>query len=92
VPVRYPVACNPQAWAAGAIPFLLQSILGIIPDAPGRQLHIRRPCLPSWLGSVVIHGIRVGDARLDLRYERSGDTTLVALLDRKGDVTVRIHY
>jgi glycogen debranching enzyme len=92
VPVRYPVACSPQAWAAGAIPFLLQTILGIIPDAPARQLHIQRPCLPSWLGSVVIHGIRVGDAQLDLRYERSGDTTLVALLDRKGDVTVRIHY
>lgn len=92
VPVRYPVACSPQAWAAGAIPSLLQSVLGIVPDALGRTLHIRRPSLPTWLGSVVLRGLKVGDATLDLRYERSGDDTLVALLDRKGDVSVRIHY
>lgn len=92
VPVRYPVACSPQAWAAGAIPSLLQSALGIVPDALGRTLHIRRPSLPPWLGSVVLRGLKVGDATLDLRYERSGDDTLVALLDRKGDISVRIHY
>jgi glycogen debranching enzyme len=92
VPVRYPVACSPQAWAAGAIPYLLQSVLGIVPDALGRQLDIRRPCLPPWLGSVVLRGLRVGDASLDLCYQRSGKDTLVALLDRKGDVSVRIRY
>ncbi|MEO6796683.1 MAG: glycogen debranching N-terminal domain-containing protein [Candidatus Dormibacter sp.] len=91
-PVRYPVACSPQAWAAGAIPSLLQSVLGIVPDALGMQVHIRRPCLPPWLGSVVLRGLKVGDARLDLRFQRDGDDTLVALLDRKGDVSVRIHY
>ena len=28
-PVPYPVACQPQAWAAGAIPYLLTSGLGL---------------------------------------------------------------
>jgi glycogen debranching enzyme len=91
VPVRYPVACSPQAWAAGAIPYLLQSVLGIVPDALGRQLHIRRPCLPPWLRSVVLRGLKVGDASLDLRYQRFGDDTLVTVLNRKGDVSVRAH-
>ncbi len=92
VPVRYPVACSPQAWAAGAIPWLLQSALGIVPDALGKQLHIQRPSLPPWLGSVVLRGLKVGDATLDLRYERSGDDTLVALLDRTGDISLRVRY
>ena len=32
-PVPYPVACQPQAWAAGSIPFLLKWGLGLSPDA-----------------------------------------------------------
>ena len=32
-PVRYPVACSPQAWAAGSLPYLLTSVSG---DCPGR--------------------------------------------------------
>ena len=34
-PVPYPVACQPQAWAAGAIPYLVQSGLGLMPDGLG---------------------------------------------------------
>ena len=30
-PVPYPVACSPQAWAAGAIPYMLQIALGLQP-------------------------------------------------------------
>ncbi|MGH7928338.1 MAG: amylo-alpha-1,6-glucosidase, partial [Candidatus Binatia bacterium] len=32
-PVRYPVACHPQAWAAVAIPYLLGNLLGLVPQA-----------------------------------------------------------
>ncbi len=37
VPVRYPVACSPQAWAATAWSMLLQAILGVRPDAAARE-------------------------------------------------------
>ena len=30
-PVRYPVACSPQAWAAGSLPYLLTAVLGLVP-------------------------------------------------------------
>jgi glycogen debranching enzyme len=33
VPVHYPVACHPQAWAAGSIPYMLESALGLVPEA-----------------------------------------------------------
>ena len=40
-PVPYPVACQPQAWAAGSIPFLLKWGLGLSPDALGKRLASR---------------------------------------------------
>jgi glycogen debranching enzyme len=92
VPVHYPVACSPQAWAAASIPSMLQSVLGLAPDAFARQLRIVRPTLPDWLDWVVIRGIQVGEGRVDLRYERSGGTTLVAILRNENDLQVVIEY
>jgi glycogen debranching enzyme len=47
VPVRYPVACHPQAWAAGAVPYLIQAVLGLTREAFERRLWIRHPVLPE---------------------------------------------
>jgi glycogen debranching enzyme len=92
VPVHYPVACSPQAWAAASIPFMLQSMLGLTPDAFAGQLNIIRPTLPDWLDWVVIRGVHVGNGHVDLRYERSGGTTLVAVLHKEGPLEVMIEY
>lgn len=92
VPVHYPVACSPQAWAAGAIPYLLQTCLGLAPNALQHRLQIVRPALPSWLASVTVKGLAIGDARVDLRYELSNGTTLVAVLKKQGDIAVDIEY
>jgi glycogen debranching enzyme len=71
-PVPYPVACHPQAWAAGAIPALLATMLGLEPYGFEQRLVVRRPRLPSWLPSVELRGVRVGRARADLRFSRDG--------------------
>ncbi len=91
-PVHYPVACSPQAWAAGALPLLLQTALGLEPDALRGILRIHQPHLPDWLERVTCRGLRVGDATVDLRYQREGDTTLVAVLRREGAVDVIVQY
>jgi glycogen debranching enzyme len=91
-PVHYPVACSPQAWAAGALPLLLQTSLGLEPDALNQRLHIHRPHLPDWLTSVAIHGLRLGDATVDLQYRREKGVTLVAVLGRKGPVDISVQY
>lgn len=91
-PVRYPVACSPQAWAAGSLPYLLGEVLGLVPDAFARALYVARPCLPDWLDWVTVRGVRVGDARVDLRYERSGTVTLATVLRKEGDLRVAIEY
>lgn len=80
VPVRYPVACHPQAWASGSIPYLLQVVLGIEPDGYGSRLRVVRPCLPSFVGSLTLERLRVGRAEVDLSFERTS----------AGDVSVRV--
>jgi len=69
-PVPYPVACSPQAWAAGAIPYALTSLLGLAADAPEALLRICDPLLPEWIGHLQLCGLRVGDASVDLTFER----------------------
>ena len=91
-PVKYPVACNPQAWAAGSIPHMLAAVLGLQPVAFERRLAIRRPCLPDWLNWVNLRKLRVGQAEVDLRYERSEGGTLVEVTRKHGDLEVRVQY
>jgi glycogen debranching enzyme len=87
-PVPYPVACRPQAWAAGAFPLITQAILGLCPDAPARTLNIVRPELPPWLQAVALHRMRVGEADVDLFFERRGAEVAVEIVDIRGDLKV----
>jgi glycogen debranching enzyme len=73
-PVQYPGANVPQAWACGATFQLLQAILGIQADAPSKRLYVD-PELPRWLPNVTLHGLRVGEAKLDLTFFRDGERT-----------------
>jgi len=87
-PVPYPVACRPQAWAAGAVPYLLVSGLGLCPDGFERRLRDVRPLLPSWLERVEISGLALAGATVDLRFERAGDGVTLADFRAQGDLDV----
>ncbi|MFZ5660479.1 MAG: glycogen debranching N-terminal domain-containing protein [Pseudomonadota bacterium] len=78
VPVRYPVADHPQAWAAASVLHMLQHMLGLQADGFARQLRIVRPLLPDFIHRLELHGLRVGAATVDLRFERAADGTLQA--------------
>ncbi len=71
VPVHYPVACHPQAWAAASVPYMLERLLGLEPEGFERRLRIVRPLLPEPLRDLELHGLRVGSARVDLRFART---------------------
>ena len=88
VPVRYPVACNPQAWAAGSIPYALTAALGLEPDAMARKLEIRQATLPPWLSDLTVRGLRVGSGTADLRFQRGAEKTHVNVLRVEGDLDV----
>ncbi|HEX8995967.1 MAG TPA: glycogen debranching N-terminal domain-containing protein [Ktedonobacterales bacterium] len=78
-PTRYPVACSPQSWAAGAPFLLISAILGFEPDAEHGRLTLRRPMLPEWLSRLEMRGLRVGGQNGRLRFDRSGSETAVVL-------------
>ena len=87
-PVPYPVACQPQAWAAGSIPYLLKWGLGLSPDAMEKRLRVVRPSLPRWLQRIDVTGLEIAGARIDLRFERAGDQVTLADARIDGDVEV----
>jgi glycogen debranching enzyme len=88
VPVRYPVACSPQAWAAGASVLFLRAMLGLVPDAPHNELWIVRPDLPDWLHAITLERIPIGESTVDLRYQRQGDHTFTEVLRIGGNLRV----
>lgn len=90
VPVAYPTACSPQAWAAGAPFLLVQTLLGLGARAGSRELEILHPYLPPWIRQVTIRDLAIGDARVDLLFHRWRGMTSAELLRRDGDVTVTV--
>lgn len=92
VPVQYPVACRPQAWATGASLLMIRSYTGMTADAPNGTLQIVRPNLPPWLERAEIIGMRVGQARVDLAFTQAAGTTAVQVLRKEGDLDVVVRY
>jgi glycogen debranching enzyme len=92
-PVRYPVACHPQAWAAGSVPFLLTTVLGLTPDAFAQRLRVVRPVLPLHVDELELRRLRLGAGSVDLRFRRRRDGVVdVEVLDHRGvDVQVEPH-
>ncbi|MGH2459144.1 MAG: amylo-alpha-1,6-glucosidase [Chloroflexota bacterium] len=88
VPIRYPVACSPQAWAAGSVLLFTRAMLGLVPQAPKNELWIVHPELPSWLRSVTVTKVPVGNAFVDLRYQRQGEHTFTEVLRIEGNLRV----
>ena len=68
-PGMYPRANSPQAWSASAPFTVLQALLGLFPYAPLKVLLLD-PWLPEWLPSIKLSNLRVGNAVVDLRFER----------------------
>jgi glycogen debranching enzyme len=91
-PILYPVACAPQAWAAGAVYLLLCACLGMKIDAAERYVQFENPQLPTGVSDVEIRGLQVGEAHADLLIRRHSRGIDVEVLEKHGqmEVTKRI--
>jgi glycogen debranching enzyme len=87
-PTLYPVACAPQAWAAGAVYLLLQASLGLRIEATARRVTFARAVLPESIGSLQITNLQVGDASVDLQLDRHPYDVGVTVLRRSGDIEI----
>lgn len=70
--VPYPVACSPQAWAAGTPLIFIQSLLGLFPNGIKKQIHLS-PVLLDGMNELTVSNIAIGSGVLSIRVERSGE-------------------
>ncbi|MGE5469518.1 MAG: glycogen debranching N-terminal domain-containing protein [Bacteroidota bacterium] len=89
-PTLYPVACSPQAWASASPFFLLQACLGMCFRAAERHIWFDHPMLPGFLRRVEIRELRIGDAVIDLSFERHEHDVGVNVLRKEGDVKISV--
>jgi glycogen debranching enzyme len=87
-PTLYPVACSPQAWAAGSVFMLLQACLGLEIRASESRIYLHHSALPEKLQHIRIRNLRVGNASVDLACERYADSVSVNILRRTGEVEI----
>lgn len=65
-PLPYPMACAPQAWAAGALWILLISVLQVSIDGCQKTLQVG-PC-PEELCPITIRGLPIEGSRVDIEW------------------------
>lgn len=87
-PVRYVVACSPQAWAAASMYSLIQSLLNMTPDAQRKTLSIKSPSLPSFMDYLQINNLQVGNASVDLDFRRTNKVVTVDVRNRQGELDI----
>lgn len=89
-PIRYPVACLPQAWASGSAFSLLNAVLGVSLDATASRLTLRHPVLPAFIDWLEIRRLTVGTQRIDVRLVRHPEDVGVTVLNPSAGVEVHI--
>ena len=97
-PIQYPIACSPQAWATGTVFQLLQTIVNLVPDAPGNTVRILDPALPANIRQLSFKNLRIGTTSLDLEFTREQDaegegmrvTTSCRVVKKRGNLRVTI--
>ena len=87
-PTLYPVACAPQAWAAGAVFLVLQASLGMQIDAVRRRLSFTCAVLPERIEWLRILNLRISEASVDLLLTRHAHDVGITVLRREGQLEV----
>ena len=88
-PIAYPVACLPQAWAAGSVFLMLQAALGLSIDAWTGTIDLTDPVLPTGLQTLKIQGLRVGDASVDIDIQHVDGRAVAVPKRKQGRLAIR---
>ena len=91
-PTLYPVACSPQAWAAGTPFLLLQAILGLTFDPGRNEISLHDPYLPPFLDHVLLRNVRLCEASVDLMVHRDRNAVSVEVIRAQGVIRVCVVY
>ncbi|PLR85988.1 amylo-alpha-1,6-glucosidase [Bacillus canaveralius] len=77
--VKYPVACSPQAWAAGTPLVFVQSLLGLFPDSINKEIHLS-PALLEDMQELTVSDIAICEGHLSISVTRTENTINVQVL------------
>lgn len=72
--VPYPVACSPQAWAAGTPLVFIQAMLGLYPNHKRKQIQLI-PSLPDDIQTIHLSNISIGTGVLEVVVQKVGGKT-----------------
>lgn len=89
-PTLYPVACSPQAWAAGSVFLLLKACLGLSIHGFDNLVSLHHPVLPRVIDKLWLRNLSVGSSRADLYFQRHGSEMSVYVEKRVGKMQVNI--
>jgi glycogen debranching enzyme len=89
-PIAYPVACLPQAWAAGSVFMLLQACLGIAIDARECRLVITQPRLPIGIDRLEVQKLVFGEHSIDVTFQRIGERVTAYIERQSGPTLVKM--
>ncbi|WP_175989480.1 amylo-alpha-1,6-glucosidase [Bacillus sp. Marseille-Q1617] len=78
--VKYPVACSPQAWAAGTPLVFVQSLLGLFPDSLTKEI-VLNPQLLDAMNELTVRNIKIGDGTLSISVTRQGEEVHTSILE-----------
>jgi glycogen debranching enzyme len=87
-PTLYPVACDPQAWAAASVFMMLQACLGLSIQTPENQIWFHKPVLPDFLNELLIKNLKVGENILDLSFQRDDQDVSINLKKKDGGIEI----
>ena len=85
---RIPRKLTILAWAAASIFQMLTACMNLQPAACNQQIRIVQPSLPDWLGTVIIRGLRIGKASLDLSFSNHDGYSSLQILRKEGSMRV----
>jgi glycogen debranching enzyme len=88
-PTKYPVACSPQAWSAGAAFLLLQASLGMSVRARESRVDFVNPHLPCELNEVMIENLQVGEGAADIVVRRDNGVIKIEAVRKAGQLEIR---
>ena len=67
---------------------MLQSLLGLVPEAFEHRLRIVRPTLPTFVNMIELRGLRVGQRPGRPRFKRTSKGVTVSALQMQGELDI----
>lgn len=88
IPLRYPVSCAPQAWAAATIPNLIYENLGLNYVLSRNEMQVSKPHLPQNVDWLEIDNLQAGDKKLRILFSKDAGKIKVLNTNPNSDVKI----